>query len=216
MAAEINSYQSPEIWRSFRFNEAAANGRGNRPLPDVQGTGAPERGFNEAAANGRGNPSPPPASSCFAEGFNEAAANGRGNRQRAIYRTRINGSRFNEAAANGRGNLAAVAAADAAATASMRPRRMAAEISSGAVPAARSAAGFNEAAANGRGNRPRRRRRARRRERASMRPRRMAAEIGILPVAHGDRPGASMRPRRMAAEISQSAQPGGAAEPALQ
>ena len=83
MAAEIDRPRTsagPD-WGSF--NEAAANGRGNRAAPP------PHRVvrdcFNEAAANGRGNRAPacPPRRS--ARGcFNEAAANGRGNRRAAI------------------------------------------------------------------------------------------------------------------------------------
>ena len=59
---------------------------------------------------------------------------------------------FNEAAANGRGNAAAPRLAAVRGRASMRPRRMAAEMLSTGRPAATPAAGFNEAAANGRGN----------------------------------------------------------------
>ena len=60
---------------------------------------------------------------------------------------------FNEAAANGRGNHALVRHASVGVVASMRPRRMAAEILRGRRADIRRAAGFNEAAANGRGNR---------------------------------------------------------------
>ena len=48
------------------------------------------------------------------------------------------------------------ASACAARSASMRPRRMAAEICAPTATAAGARAGFNEAAANGRGNRARR------------------------------------------------------------
>ena len=59
---------------------------------------------------------------------------------------------FNEAAANGRGNPPWTCfSAGRAPPASMRPRRMAAEIVL-VPPALRAAGGFNEAAANGRGN----------------------------------------------------------------
>ena len=37
-----------------RFNEAAANGRGKRPIP--RGSRSTRTRFNEAAANGRGKP----------------------------------------------------------------------------------------------------------------------------------------------------------------
>ena len=83
---------------------------------------------------------------------------------------------FNEAAANGRGNPGVPLQKYISSIASMRPRRMAAEIF-----------GQPAQADNGAG--------------ASMRPRRMAAEIGIG-VGDYIRVGtASMRPRRMAAEI---------------
>ena len=62
--------------------------------------------------------------------FNEAAANGRGNRRRVGWTART-GRSFNEAAANGRGNRGWTPPRGAAfASASMRPRRMAAEIGS--------------------------------------------------------------------------------------
>ena len=60
-------------------------------------------------------------------GFNEAAANGRGNRERRRG-TRRRCSRFNEAAANGRGNPTTFNVDESGKPASMRPRRMAAEI----------------------------------------------------------------------------------------
>ena len=66
----------------------------------------PHDGFNEAAANGRGNRRPWPAPESRAPCFNEAAANGRGNHtlvKQSVYQAPI---------------------------ASMRPRRMAAEIPS--------------------------------------------------------------------------------------
>ena len=59
--------------------------------------------------------------------FNEAAANGRGNHT-GTKPGRMRPSRFNEAAANGRGNLAHGVSAGDLRFASMRPRRMAAEI----------------------------------------------------------------------------------------
>ena len=92
--------------------------------------------------------------------FNEAAANGRGNRPRAG--PAAAGRRgFNEAAANGRGNQDVAAIARDAAAASMRPRRMAAEIPRAGLRLAVDSCCFNEAAANGRGNRGRFRRRGR-------------------------------------------------------
>ena len=62
------------------------------------------------------------------------------------------GRRFNEAAANGRGNLEALSNGGAFLVASMRPRRMAAEISATSEREPASPPCFNEAAANGRGN----------------------------------------------------------------
>ena len=59
--------------------------------------------------------------------FNEAAANGRGNCPDDPVIADVR-ERFNEAAANGRGNAGRLAARGAHGTASMRPRRMAAEI----------------------------------------------------------------------------------------
>ena len=84
--------------------------------------------------------------------------------------------------------------------ASMRPRRMAAEMRGIGHSRSRRLAGFNEAAANGRGNAGRAAPRAAGAA-ASMRPRRMAAEI-VGPRRDRHRgPPASMRPRRMAAEM---------------
>ena len=59
--------------------------------------------------------------------FNEAAANGRGNSTGRDVRS-SGTTRFNEAAANGRGNGAGAEEEIVARLASMRPRRMAAEI----------------------------------------------------------------------------------------
>ena len=89
-----------------------------------------------------------------ASGFNEAAANGRGNRTSGR-RWGGTGGSFNEAAANGRGNpRRRLAEAEAARDASMRPRRMAAEIDGRGPHRPRNNLCFNEAAANGRGNPP--------------------------------------------------------------
>ena len=86
------------------------------------------------------------------ERFNEAAANGRGNRRRDVDDPRF-AHGFNEAAANGRGNhRRARTAAAPVRPASMRPRRMAAEIACTWIVGTATYA-------------------------ASMRPRRMAAEI---------------------------------------
>ena len=135
--------------------------------------------FNEAAANGRGNPprrpSPPPPTK---PGFNEAAANGRGNPE----------------------GLAVESPGPPAA--SMRPRRMAAEIAEAAAANPRLRWRFNEAAANGRGNPARCAAPRRGAFVASMRPRRMAAEIGVRVEVCRPADVASMRPRRMAAEIA--------------
>ena len=61
--------------------------------------------------------------------------------------------RFNEAAANGRGNRRSTVHRSPARTpASMRPRRMAAEIHGRGGRVTLAPVGFNEAAANGRGN----------------------------------------------------------------
>ena len=104
MAAEIAASRTERARRALsRFNEAAANGRGNHGYPRGAATTSASC-FNEAAANGRGNRRParifwPPCA-----GFNEAAANGRGNRGNSRSFT-MN-----------------------ALPASMRPRRMAAEI----------------------------------------------------------------------------------------
>ena len=54
MAAEIACLQTMGADDPLRFNEAAANGRGNRRPPRGRPAG-PATGFNEAAANGRGN-----------------------------------------------------------------------------------------------------------------------------------------------------------------
>ena len=109
-------------------------------------------GFNEAAANGRGNRWHLEAQASVAPCFNEAAANGRGNRP-PLRRPAAPAGRFNEAAANGRGNPAPVPTALECARASMRPRRMAAEIARRGGRGRRRGHRFNEAAANGRGNR---------------------------------------------------------------
>ena len=55
MAAEIAVEHAVGAGPSGRFNEAAANGRGNQ-TQKRDGVAA-AAGFNEAAANGRGNPS---------------------------------------------------------------------------------------------------------------------------------------------------------------
>ena len=53
MAAEISGAPRPGRAGDSRFNEAAANGRGN--LPKERVTTDLHGRFNEAAANGRGN-----------------------------------------------------------------------------------------------------------------------------------------------------------------
>ena len=58
MAAEMRRRRGDRPRRRRRFNEAAANGRGNT-APDGY-TVAGVTSFNEAAANGRGNPDPAP------------------------------------------------------------------------------------------------------------------------------------------------------------
>ena len=133
------------------FNEAAANGRGNR------GGHAQMALTSEASMRPRRMaaeiPRAPRRDPRFRLRFNEAAANGRGN-PAARRRGWRKGCRFNEAAANGRGNPAQVdPVAPRGVAASMRPRRMAAEIGAGQLQARPASA------------------------RASMRPRRMAAEI---------------------------------------
>ena len=138
--------------------------------------------------------------------FNEAAANGRGNLLPPALTTAGERSSFNEAAANGRGNRARSPAADRRSRpASMRPRRMAAEIRRSVTCHPPCCCRFNEAAANGRGNRPARRRLQAVPGPASMRPRRMAAEIAPGAPRGGRAHPASMRPRRMAAEIVRAA-----------
>ena len=126
MAAEITGCRAcrPELLACF--NEAAANGRGNRWRKILSARKPPC--FNEAAANGRGNHATRVGLARErATGFNEAAANGRGNRS-AARRRRPRCARFNEAAANGRGNLGRLFEHHLHRPASMRPRRMAAEI----------------------------------------------------------------------------------------
>ena len=54
MAAEIVVGSRRRAVVGSRFNEAAANGRGN--LAASPATASRARRFNEAAANGRGNP----------------------------------------------------------------------------------------------------------------------------------------------------------------
>ena len=151
MAAEIPPRRPSSRSSTAGFNEAAANGRGNPTraqngcLRAVDASMRPRRMAAEIAAGSR-------ARTACSGRFNEAAANGRGNPASAR-RTGPSRRCFNEAAANGRGNPDAVI--DTGTTvyfASMRPRRMAAEIVGG------------ECRAPGR-------------DRASMRPRRMAAEI---------------------------------------
>ena len=84
MAAEIEARDAFR-WLALEvcFNEAAANGRGNRGWFPCSPLGPP--GFNEAAANGRGNL----VQDLLLEGaearFNEAAANGRGNRYGELF-----------------------------------------------------------------------------------------------------------------------------------
>ena len=97
--------------------------------------------------------------------------------------------------------------------ASMRPRRMAAEISTCRRITSGPSIGFNEAAANGRGNLVARAGRLPPLARASMRPRRMAAEIIHKSILKFAPEVASMRPRRMAAEIQ--GRPGQPPRPAL-
>ena len=77
MAAEIVSAWTRSGPALTRFNEAAANGRGNRG--SGTGTTALRPCFNEAAANGRGNHERYGGGAASRPGFNEAAANGRGN-----------------------------------------------------------------------------------------------------------------------------------------
>ena len=56
MAAEIEGGDPQPVDLSAGFNEAAANGRGNRGRDARRHR--PADGFNEAAANGRGNRTP--------------------------------------------------------------------------------------------------------------------------------------------------------------
>ena len=75
--------------------------------------------------------------------------------QKGHGRRQFSDTRFNEAAANGRGNrVVHVVQRPEVRGASMRPRRMAAEITSRPFSGSPPSTGFNEAAANGRGNRP--------------------------------------------------------------
>ena len=83
--------------------------------------------------------------------FNEAAAHGRG-KPSACLLEEVRRSGFNEAAAHGRGkHLRRSPARAAAAGASMRPRRMAAENAGLVEACAARLRRFNEAAAHGRG-----------------------------------------------------------------
>ena len=78
MAAEIRSAARSSVHsRSARFNEAAANGRGNHTVSSPKRRKS--RRFNEAAANGRGNLGDVFKVLHQTSSFNEAAANGRGN-----------------------------------------------------------------------------------------------------------------------------------------
>ena len=158
------------------FNEAAANGRGNRG--DRGLCCSLRRRFNEAAANGRGNPDDLKLPRlCI-------AASMRPRRMaaeiellpRIELRSRNASMRPRRMAAE---IVGYAAARPVHSHASMRPRRMAAEITRCRAAARRPAAGFNEAAANGRGNRPSHYRLVGR-DGASMRPRRMAAEITTI------------------------------------
>ena len=198
MAAEMSGRHRGIVAPRPRFNEAAANGRGNPAARRARR--ASRTCFNEAAANGRGNGEESRDAPPAPDRFNEAAANGRGNARRPGSRSggappasmrprRMAAEMVRARILLRRGELRA----------SMRPRRMAAEISTPRAPA-RQAARFNEAAANGRGNQPAARRLPRRAE-ASMRPRRMAAEINSGARVLGEEFMASMRPRRMAAEM---------------
>ena len=129
MAAEIiRAARGPPASSRGCFNEAAANGRGNPfELPSPAGR---RGGFNEAAANGRGNPAFTGSLDALPFGFNEAAANGRGNRKVEVYRLALT-----MASMRPRRMAAEIAVAgpvrDADRRASMRPRRMAAEIAAG-------------------------------------------------------------------------------------
>ena len=78
MAAEIWGVAVNRLSLILRFNEAAANGRGN-PNGCCPSGRMSVRRFNEAAANGRGNPRRRPRRRPRPRRFNEAAANGRGN-----------------------------------------------------------------------------------------------------------------------------------------
>ncbi len=198
---------------------AAENDDQQRQVPAVRGAASmrPRRMAAENLAPLRAEPDRP-------DGFNEAAAHGRGKRgPRGAVWCAVPEGGFNEAAAHGRGKRRAPVVGGGGRSASMRPRRMAAEngrltkdmssLTPGFNEAAAhgrgkrrsgcstpsSASSFNEAAAHGRGKRPRPLRQIPGR-RASMRPRRMAAEnITHTHDTHSDTH-ASMRPRRMAAE----------------
>ena len=101
MAAEMRVRSASPARSARRFNEAAANGRGNDAQQER--VGARQRGFNEAAANGRGN------SSWRAEGWLGAPASMRPRRMAAEIAANCGTLRWPRAA-------------------SMRPRRMAAEM----------------------------------------------------------------------------------------
>ena len=93
---------------------------GDVEIPAEQASMRPRRMAAEIVSSGRARP-------CATRRFNEAAANGRGNRHAPELQPRT-ASGFNEAAANGRGNHPGVRRRPPRERASMRPRRMAAEI----------------------------------------------------------------------------------------
>ena len=77
MAAENARRTRPGRRRRGGFNEAAAHGRGKRPIRPA-GSATQRACFNEAAAHGRGKRRPRPGPTSRRGGFNEAAAHGRG------------------------------------------------------------------------------------------------------------------------------------------
>ena len=150
MAAEIIRPTASAASSAWRFNEAAANGRGNRwrpcaPPPGRPASMRPRRMAAEIRVVHERGPEPGQASMRPRRMAAEI--------RRPAHHGPAGAARFNEAAANGRGNLGSADGGFGGHGASMRPRRMAAEI----LPRCRSTGSS---------------------ARASMRPRRMAAEIG--------------------------------------
>ena len=152
MAAEITDETLMDREGEGGFNEAAANGRGNRAADAAHvvtrvASMRPRRMAAEIATATSPRSRPLPR-------FNEAAANGRGNLVFAAVRA----ARAGRASMRPRRMAAEIRIHEpdggAGQRASMRPRRMAAEIAGPEAATCPECLRFNEAAANGRGNQP--------------------------------------------------------------